>query len=121
MKVILVKTNNTYVVEDVKDATTLIEGYTEMVTPVKAYDRGLLLKDNAFICDEEGLIKGLSKNHFASILYDHPSSYIAGDVVIVGLYFDLISLGLDYRGLTVGEIEYYERILEQYGLTKVGE
>ena len=112
MKVILVKTDDTFSVVDVenklKPLQELVKGNIETVYPKEAYENNWMERDHLFLVDEEGLLKDKYVNSFGTMLYNGyaPTPYIiAGDIVILGLY------GEDFRGLTDDEIGKYKALL----------
>lgn len=54
MKIIVIKTDNTYQVKDVEDISKVLDGCIKTVRPTAAYVDKLLLRDNLFVCDKEG-------------------------------------------------------------------
>lgn len=111
MKCILVTTNDKYKVVDTNNLQDLVGGHVEIVRPTSGYTDRLLLKNNVFLCDEEGHCKEKPNNYFGTLLYNGlygPKSIypIAGDIVIVGESEE------DFRDLTDEEIEYYTSILK---------
>lgn len=117
MKIILVKTDNTYEVKDVDDVSKVLNGWMEIVSPKAAYRDNLLLWSNVFVCDEEGHPKGLKENWFGTLLYNglKPAEMvylIVGDIFLIGVH------GEDFRGLTDDEIEYYVELLETVNIRR---
>lgn len=120
MKCILVNTNDTFKIVDSDDLQYLVGGYVEVVRPTAGYTDKLLLRENIFVCDEEGLCKDKRSNYFGTLLYNglfgsNKIYPIAGDIVIVGESKD------DFRSLTDEEVEYYINILNVLRFKEVGD
>ena len=116
---ILVKTSNTYQVLDQKDISNVLDGWIEIVRPRAAYQENLLKPYNVFVCDEEGLMKGLEVNKVGTVLYNdlkNPTDFypIVGDIFIIG------EQGEYFRGLTEDEINFYKKLLKKLNI-KEGE
>lgn len=107
MRVLVITTENEISLRNVdnyKDMRKIVDGNIEAVYPTFAYTNNLLLKDNCFVCDEEGWYHDREINQIATMLYnglDLTSSPILGDIFIVG-YDDE-----DFRGLNNNEIDFY--------------
>lgn len=120
MKSILVKTNDTFQIIDSDNLRSLVNGYVEVVRPTAGYIDKLLLRENVFVCDEEGLCKEKETNYFGTLLYNGlfgPQKLypIAGDIVIIGMDRE------DFRSLTNEEVDYYNKILKLLRFKEVGE
>lgn len=111
MKVIVITTDNKMSVKEIENnlgnMVDIGKGYIEPVYPNYAYEDRTMIRGNCFICDEEGLLKEKPINYLGTLLYNgihnndipHP---IAGDIFICGCDRE------DFRGLSDGEIEFYQ-------------
>ncbi|WP_195238616.1 DUF3846 domain-containing protein [Romboutsia sp. 1001285H_161024_C4] len=120
MKGLLITTKDKFKIVEVDKLETLVDGNIEVVRPTAGYTDKLLLKDNIFVCDEEGHCKEKKNNYFGTLLYNGlygPKTIypIAGDIVIIGETEE------DFRGLTEDEISYYTQILRLLRLKEVGD
>lgn len=118
MKCLLVTSNDKYKIINTNNLRYLVGGYVEVVKPTAGYTDKLLLRDNVFLCDEEGHCKEKECNYIGTLLYnglrDHKQIYpIAGDIVIIGLD------GGDLRSLTDEEVEYYISLLKVLRIKEV--
>lgn len=115
---ILVKTDNTYQVLDQADISNVLDGWIEIVRPRAAYQENLLKPYNVFVCDEEGLMKGLEVNKVGTVLYNglkKPTDFypIVGDIFITGEQGSI-------RSLTENEVNFYKKLLKKLNI-KEGE
>ena len=120
MKCILVNTNDTFKIVDSDDLQYLVGGNVEVVRPTAGYTDKLLLRENVFVCDEEGLCKEKECNYFGTLLYNGlfgPKQIypLAGEIVIVGESKE------DFRSLTDDEVDYYTNILKLLRFKEVGD
>lgn len=111
MKGLLITTDDKFKIVNIDKTEELVGGLVERVRPTAGYKDKLLLKENIFICDEEGHCKEKNINYFGTLMYNGlygPKSIypIAGDIVIVGEVDD------NFKTLTNEDIEYYRRILK---------
>ena len=104
MRVIVVKTDNTFEIKDIKgelkDYQDIVGGYIEPVRPAAAYRHKLMTLGLIFIVDEEGHMKNKDTNLVGTYLYNgsfvgYP---IAGDIMFIG------ETDEEFRGLTDDEI-----------------
>ena len=58
-----------------KEAQRIVGGYVERVAPI--HNRAVI-----FLCNEEGLLKGLPRNDHGCELYG-PSSPVVGDIIVM--------------------------------------
>lgn len=120
MKVIVVRTNDTFSVVDIenklKPLQELVGGNIETVYPKEAYENDWMEKDHLFLVDEEGAISNKDTNSFGTMLYNGYVAtpyYIAGDIVILGFDEE------DFRGLTDDEIGKYKALFKMSRIEEV--